>query len=191
MGVFRVTLSQIHFGCMVQNVLHFKKSDSVDADRATLAAEIVASYIPNMKTRQSQNLTYTQIRVHVLGESLAPYVLNVSTPGTVTGSAQELTFVSHVVRLNTAFAGRRGRGRWYIGGVPLNLSSSGILSSAAITAWNTVLASIMAVWGPSGSSNFDLGVQNGSESDDFHAVTALTLNPIPRVQRRRNLGVGI
>lgn len=191
MGVFRVTLSQVQFGCLIQNVLHFSQDSATEAMKATLSAEVQASYISQMKTRQSQNLTYTQVRVVLLGTTTAPHITNISTPGTVTGSAQELTYVAHVVRLQTDFAGRRGRGRIYIGGVPMNLSSSGILSSAAITAYNAVFASIMGVWGPSHTSNFRLVVNQGDNTPDPHPVVTMTLNPIPRVQRRRNIGVGI
>jgi hypothetical protein len=192
MGLFRVTISGLQQGQTMQNVLHFKKDASSTADLNALAVDIRDNWIQYVKTIQSGSMTYVNIKVARVNNSDVPVNLTISIPGANSGNDQWLTFYSHVMQFHTAHAGRTGRGRIYHFGLANNLHDKGLLWSGVLALWAPIITNIMNRYGPSGSSDFQLYVApHGTDETAGFPVTSITMNPVVRMQRRRNIGVGV
>lgn len=191
-NVFRVTLFQTMYGQSLQNVLHFSGPSSDPLQMSALADAVEANWVNLVRQVQAAFIQYTRISVRMMGSQFPPFDKTVAILGANSNTDQALTYYCHVIRLRTAFIGRRGRGRVYIGGLNTNLQQNGFLMASTLTLWAPRLASIMAAFGPGGSSPFRLGVTSKTNANgDFKEVTNIAMAPTPTCQRRRNIGIGV
>lgn len=190
-NVYRVTLTQSLWGETMQNVLHFTHASSDPNTMIDLVTDLKATWIPQVKWIQQDQLRYVNARVQLLESQFAAYSEALNISGSAGGSNDYKTYNAHILQLRTALLGRRGRGRQYIGGVALNLTDKGIIKSDIITTWNNHIANLAAAYLSGGTSNFRLVVNPHTNTDAHQDVTSITLNPIEGIQRRRNIGVGI
>ena len=192
MSIVRVTCFQTYWAQSVQNVLHF--DDNVSTyDPVNIKNDIVANWITNVALLQNAVLTYVGVAVKCLqpAESTTSFFA-VSIGGTGFALAYGLSYPALVVKIETATPGYRGRGRFYIAGLPGAGYDSGRFNGGTLTAINTVVASLWAAYGPSSSiSPMQIGVMGRDAGATFHPATNLLPRSVPGVQRRRNLGVGI
>jgi len=191
MAEFRATLMAQHMGQAHQNVLHFQKSGAVTLDASNLANDLKDYWCQIWKPGVASNFTYTNIHVQQLGSTDPPFDLAVSITGTGSAEAGTLPFMALNIRLQTAFGGRHGRGRFYHAGLNPGHLSYGVIQPSIVTYFTGICTSLMARYGPTGASDFQIGVMSRVASSTFHPVTSMTVDTIPRVQRRRNIGVGI
>lgn len=189
--IYRVTLDSTMYGQQLQNVLHFSHPSSDPATLQTLADEIAASWIGEIRFEHSASVKYTRIRVLMLESQFAAHEKTVNINGSWGGDDGIHTFTCFIIRLRTATIGRRGRGRQYISGVLKGWTVNGFVHPDNINSWNNRFQNIMAVFGPGGSSLARLGVCNHRAPFVFHEVTSLQIAPTLGVQRRRNIGVGL
>jgi hypothetical protein len=192
LALFEATLQGLVLGNAHQNVLHFKTANGTETP-ATLAADLRDKWLQQIKTRHGGTLVWNGISVRQLGTTTAPFTLSIAITGSGDTSANYTPFAAFVVQIRTAFAGRHGHGRFYLGAVHPGAYVNGILTSTTISDWATIISTLMGWYGPSGTTPYQLGVlkRGSSDSTDFHPCTALVLRSSLGVQRRRNYGVGI
>jgi hypothetical protein len=192
MALFEATLQGLVLGNAHQNVIHFKTSNGTETT-AMLAAELRDHWLQQIKTRHGSPLLWNGISVRKLGTTDAPFTLSISIAGAGDSSANYTPFAAFVVQIRTAFAGKHGHGRFYLGAVHPGSYVNGIITSTTISDWATVISTLMGWYGPSGTTPYQIGVLKRGSTDptDFHPATALVLRSSLGVQRRRNYGVGI
>lgn len=191
-NVFRVTTTGIMYGQQCQNVLHFRGPSSDPAQMSALADDVQTNWITNLRPRISGDLTWNSIQVRLLESQFATFTKTISIQGNAGTSNQLWTVQSFIIRLRSAVIGRHGHGRVYIAGVLPGQMQLGFWQSSTVTLWAGTLASILAAYGPSGSSTFRLGIgPKTNTTANFLDVVNLQLGPIPGTQKRRNSGVGI
>lgn len=191
MTIYRVTLDMTMFGQQLQNVLHFQHFSSDPATMDLLAQTVETNWIGNIRMLHSGSVRYNRIRVRMLESQFATFEKTINVTGNY-GAVDEIwSFVCFVLRLRTATIGRRGRGRIYISGVLAGFTDQGFVTADQISDWDERIAILMALYGPGGTSEFDLGVCNKSAPFAFKPVTSMQVAPTTGCQRRRNIGRGI
>lgn len=191
MATIRVTLSYTFYSQLFQNVLHFNKPDFVVTDYNDLITQVKNNWINEVKWIQTDGVKYINMKMHNVGASQVDRNEVLSVVGSAGGSDEYKPFNAHIIRIQSAFAGRKGRGRVYIGGLATNFTSFGVIKATILSTWATHLTNIVNAFGPSGSTDWSLGVNAHNETDDFHAMQSLSINPVEGIQRRRNIGIGI
>ena len=191
-NVFRVTLDQSKWGQTIQNVIHFSGPSSDPLQRSALADEVETSWVNQVKLMQTDALHYFGIRVRLLESQFDTFTKPISINGTNSSESFQETFIAHTLRLRTGLLGRKNSGRVYIGGIKHDTHFQGVIGAPVTTNWQNKIDAIMAVFGPSGSSTFRLGVTSKTApGPDFHTVARIELSTVVGIQRRRNWGVGI
>lgn len=195
MSLHRVTITQILKGQRIQNVLHFRNPDGLVIPEQ-IANEVEAGWIGTVRNLQGTQLTYNQIVVQNLGNSSeAPYVKNLAIQGAATGFDPLMPFLAVVIQKRTAFAGRHGRGRYYIAGwTQEGLQSDGMWQTGHLTGvMQTMIDNLNGFWISFNESGLHLRVcpHDATVDTDGHDVTQMQVRPSPGLQRRRCIGVGI
>lgn len=126
------------------NVLHFTKTNFVEADMLALAAAIDGE-MNHLLPQLSSSCTYLDTTVYDIRTVGGGLVVDNSS--TANGSIVDQPMapqVAMVLTLRTATRGRSGRGRVYIGGWPENNFESLAFSAAAIAAAGAWAAALEA-----------------------------------------------
>lgn len=129
----------------------------------------------------------------------APFVSTFTPVVGATGSGEQLPPQSAIVlSWKTALKGRSFRGRTYLPGYGEIDQNAGVLGSSALTAANTIVTQMLAVYGPTGTdANWQFGVISRIAAGVpritpiFTAVTSGAARSTVFTQRRRTLGVGM
>lgn len=103
---------------------------------SALAGTMRSLWVTHVLPRQSSSITLAEVLVKVGPNDTGPSAIATSgaTGGAVAGT--EVPNSSVLVTKNTAFGGRRGRGRMFIPGAPEStFNSSGDQSGASVTLW--------------------------------------------------------
>lgn len=110
------------------------------------AAEKTASFLElNLLPLLSAQLVINEIRARVMAPDLAlQYILPVSLNGDVLGSVLPNN-VAACMTLSSGFAGRGGRGRMYVGGIPSSAVTASSFDPDFVTAMNTAFQSGLLV----------------------------------------------
>lgn len=190
-NIFRVTLVQRMYGQELQNVIHFTGPSSDPLELQALADDVVANWIGNVRTRQTSEVRYLQVKVRLLESQFPPFTKTVNIPGEFGPDTEVSTVLAFILRLRTAFIGRRGRGRVYIPGVLKGWTTNGLVDQDVIDEWNFQIANILGAYGPGGSTNYRLTLCPHSAPFTNRDVTSIQVAPSLGVQRRRNIGVGV
>lgn len=129
-----------------------------------------------------------------------------SSTGTLANPAGSLTSCA-VVKFTTAYIGRSRRGRNFVGPFGGSEVTAGLISSGITTVVNAYYTALNGLWGQGGSDSTNMRwvvwsrhiastisqatpPAMGSPSSASAYVVAYHLDPIARVLRRRELGVG-
>jgi hypothetical protein len=195
MSDHRITVSARYGGQLMQNVLHFKNTDGA-LSPAALANNVLVNWVRKVKLCQTSDCNNFAILVQNLSApTTAAFNLPISEPGTQPSEHRMPTFVSAVFKYSTAFAGRHGRGRSFIPGVPTDFVFDWQLSPAGIVNYQTnVVTPIVAAFVSGGVAGMPLCVREhvpGSGTDILHEVIAIAVRQQLGVQRRRNIGIGV
>jgi hypothetical protein len=192
MSVVRVTLFQTFWNQSVQNVLHF--DDGVlTYDAATIKDDVVANWITHVKILQNAFLTYIALSVKNLDDPTGPtttFPLSIGGGSFATGYV--LGMPALIIKIQTALGTRAGRGRSYICGLPGAGYDQGHFDSGTQTSINAVVANLVDAYvSTSTTSPMTIGVRGRASGAAFHPAIGLIGRPVPGIQRRRNLNVGI
>lgn len=176
----------------MQNVLHFHNPDGT-LTLPQVADDCIANWIGPLKTQQDDNGIYTSIGVRNIDDmTSSPYVRTIAIQGGADHGDQQVPYMCMVLKLRTAIAGRRGRGRVYVAGLATAHTANGVLSSGGLALWENPLClpAIRNAYLAGGSSDLGLVVYH-RDTRDHSFVTEILPRSVPGVQRRRNIGVGI
>lgn len=188
--VVRVTISGLDYNQVTQNVLHFRHvADPYNAQ--AIAAEIIAGWIPNVQFFSKSNFSYRNVLVQDIEVPANPTAsIPINMAGFGASSTRAPSFWSAVIKIQTPVGGRHGRGRIFLAGLHADAFESGILGSLFQTQALDHLNALIARYGPTGTSDLRLVVLNRVDNSQSDMVN-LVLRPIPGIQRRRNIGIGI
>lgn len=179
------------------NVLHFRQRV---ADTGT-AAELAANFNTNLSnawvnaTGDEMSITRYEAR------ALTPEIQDPETAvpgdgvGNLTGDSLP-SFCAAVVKISTGFSSRRKRGRFFIAGLVESQQDGGVLIASAITQMQAIVTALEGQYGPSGTSDWEMGVYSRASIADgtadmytaFTPMTSLSVSSIISTQRRRRLG---
>jgi len=190
-NIFRVTTIGAMYGQQVQNVVHFTGPSSDPNELSALADHIAANWLLTIKTGQTSALVYNSIKVRLLESQFPTFVKTVNIPGAFGFDDEVSTVLSFILRLRSSEIGKRGRGRLYLAGVLKGWTTLGLVDSDILVAWNNRIATLMGVYGPSGSSTYRLSIVPSKAPFTVRSVTSMQIAPTLGVQRRRNIGIGV
>lgn len=197
--VFEVRVNGLMDGQVCNNVLHVRAEDPASNDAEDAANGVMNWWASSIKDVCSDEYTMLNATARqITPEVMDPYNSTDSPnkQGLLTGGALP-SFCAIVLQQRTGFASRRKRGRIYLPGVSVNYVQDSVLTSAAITAIEAKLTTIMGNF-PNGTNPFTLGVWSKTEwaaSADvdaaFTPLTSIQINSIIGTQRRRRIGHGV
>lgn len=191
--IYRVTISGIYHNQNIQNVLNFEDGDSVDNDESTLALDLKNNWIENLRFLQNIEFAYTAITVQkMLPQRLAPLTLTVSNLGGTLAGKGAHCGIAAIFSLHTLNPSRRGRGRFFLGGVheqsiDHSLMQSGAMNQYIATA-NTLAARYCGVAG--GLFRIRVGPRSYQNSADYKIVDAIVPKNYFGLMHSRNINVG-
>jgi hypothetical protein len=200
--LYRVSWEQSVHGQNVVNVLYMRQKAGTAVTAQDVASELFASLSSTWNFIQPvTNVTHRMVRTQEVTRGFNSDIgefadVRSTTPAAVTGAALSPT-LAFIVTLRTGFGGRSRRGRIYIAGAALS-DASGIIDSVSITRADTFASTLVQRYGPSGSSNYELGVFSRSRfsilSNPFDEywvrITTTSAQRIFGNQRRRRPSVG-
>jgi hypothetical protein len=179
-------------GQLHENQFYLEQVDGGPDVPLTVATEVRDNWCQLWKNLFSSNeFLWTNIRVARVQEpGVSPTNLPVNIPGGGLSLSAGVTFATYCIRKTTNTAGRKGRGRLYMGRLSSsNLSTNGVITATALASLNTMAANVFNRYGITGNGPYRLVVY--SDADPVpKQVTSLLFDNVPRVQRRRNIGVG-
>lgn len=209
--VYKAGIVSNLFSQEVVNVLHYRQASAngtIEDSRTQLAKAIWSNIVLGaLKPLVCNTLHFERIDIR---DVIAPpgtvggidwYPDPNSQAGSVTTTCCPPT-VAVVIRKRTTLLGRAYRGRAFFAGIPIGSTSLGLLSEAAQAAWEADLTSALAVTinsGETGGPDFApvlvgalRAVQPGPiTSYRVTPIVSADLDPVLRVQRRREIGVGV
>lgn len=193
MAIVRITLTAAFRGMTVQNVLHFDNHDSGILP-TTHCATIRDQWMDEYKFFSVNQVIWINIAYTPLTPALGVttnLAINIAGASNATDS-RDHPVISEKIRIQTATAGRAGRGRIYAPVASLFGGNVGVVEAATITARNARLATLMSRFGgPSPSTGLTLGIAPRGNPGNFKPATSMFLASTYGIQRRRNIGVGI
>ena len=191
MSIWRVTLTGTMYNQKMQNVLHFDNPENIYGI-TTMRNYMVNDWILMLRTIQNVNFTWTSLQLAELKSNPEPpYVEALSgMPGGLSGPGAP-PFVCGVFSIRTSTGGRRGRGRFYMGGVHQESILNGQLHPNALIAYSDVANQLKIRFCTGGSTDFRLQVAERVALPDGIPSTNIVARGVLGVQRRRNINVGI
>lgn len=187
--IYQAVIKQKLHGQTVLNVLHFRADTALNT-AADLALQVATKIVTPMRVVQSAELSHegvTAQKIWPLPPELAVLDLSELDPGAVAGDSLP-TSVAVTVTKKTAFAGRRYRGRMFIGGVPVTSEANSTLAGAVLAAWIAAFAGLPASewaatdWTP---------VLYHRDDHTYGIITNYEVRTNLHNQRRRQVGRGI
>lgn len=197
--IYQVTYQQILDGQTLENVIHFRERTGTSTP-AQIATS-VQGFLVAMAQIQTNNVVYSNIIV----KQMTPLAFDESfvTPSVTTGAQSSAVFnnvVSMVFTKRTGVAGKRHRGRIYVGGVPLIFATDpNRLNTTGTTATGTFISTVMGAYGETGTdAHLAIGVYsrllggtNPFTVAGWQQLTGIDSQVVFGTQRRRRVGVGI
>lgn len=189
---YRATIVGTLHGQTINTVLYYRESTNADAFGALGLATLVDNNIAaNLVNWQAQEYTYlyTSVQKFDPPPTMLPVVVATST-GNGGGGVQSLpSSVCATITKQTAFAGRRYRGRIFLAGVPVVDEVNSELSPGSRASLATEAATLNDQLTDVGGNVFDPILWH-RDTGLFNVITQIRVNPILRVQRRREIGKG-
>jgi len=151
-------------------------SNAVTSD--VIGALTVSGLIDNLST----SINTVMVRAKNGPNATGPFAENPHVDAGAGPAAAVVPNTAGLVKKSTALGGRKGRGRFYLPGLPEgNVDSGGSIDSALVTAINTDLATFLATLATNGSPMVLLH----SDLTTPTLVTSLSLEVVAATQRRR------
>jgi len=190
MPIWRAIISGTLFAQLVQNRIWLQGETFQEAEE--VADQIDNNWINPMKLFQHNGVKYLSIQVQSFGEAVnTSFTKSINKTGGQTEETQGFSFSCGLIRFNSALAGRRGRGRYYVAGHRQGATQLGRFQQSELDLWAQQLAIISTNFlGDSSATGLALLIRGEEPNVHNTLVTQMQMTPIIRVQRRRNLGVG-
>lgn len=192
MPVYRATFSGLLWGNVWNNVVHFA-IDSPIPTLADIATHLNANWVEKIRGFQQNQLQWLDIGVRDVTTTPGPstYHLPINKIGTSSAAtATDTNLVTVVLKFQTAMAGRTGRGRILIAGVPSGRFNIGIVEPSVLTTWQTVANQLYDIYKQSGGAPVNLVVASRSNPANYKTVTGITVRPTQGTCRSRGYGIG-
>jgi hypothetical protein len=162
----------------------------------TLLHAINTTVMPQFKANLSADVTFVRLdgaKVFPLPRAFT-VSLSLATPGTAAAPTVTLNACMTITK-QTAFAGRKYRGRWFVSGLPTAATAGGQLTAAALTNFqglaNALAEDLTDTDGTVWNTVLLHGRIPGTGSPTYTPIVNARANPILRNQRRRQIGIGI
>jgi hypothetical protein len=193
MSIFRVTFTGIRWSSVImQNCIHFSSDpDPMTDDQVHL--ELVNNWLQVLRPLQSNTFIWNSLSVLRPGTNFTPSTFPISVQGTDAVDNQSGTCVTNLkIRILTAFAGKKGRGRFYLPAIRDQWFLNGLVQQQALTAFQPAINTLKARYvGVGAAGPLQVGVMGRGPEAEFHAAENLVMSNVPGIQRRRNIGIGI
>lgn len=179
-------LNTFHYRCLVD------QTDGVSALQIAIAAFDTSVQNP-MTLAQSDDVTY----LPTMGQKIFPlrFVPEFNdVAANPDGQIQQValpTTVSGVVRRRTVLAGPANRGRIFIAGIPVTGVLESKLTSAQLALMNAVGNGMLDKLAGEVGESFAPVIYSREFPESSGDVVTHAVDPILRVQRRREIGVGV
>lgn len=187
--IYRVVLSGQCYAALQQNRLHFQSEQQLTEQE--VANTINTFWVENIRQPLTNQTQFLNINVTNLSVPLAgAFSLPIQKTGAQGGNEQMIPFVCWKLRFLTGLAGRKFRGRCYLGPIQAGFTSFGLVNGAGINHWNATLAELRLKFVTQVSSGLRLLIRGEGANPHDTPVTDIQLSTQVGVQRRRNIGVG-
>jgi hypothetical protein len=192
--VYKVTISSIYLAQLTQNVMNFSSATGAGGTATGLATDLSNNWVENMRFLQNQNLSYTIISAQeMLPVPLVPIVLDISTKvGTLAGNGYHPS-IAAIFAFLTFDPSRRGRGRYYMGGVhAASVGTNGLVQSTALGQYVATATILKNRYSDGGSSIYRLcvGPRTYNDVNNYQATQTILARNYFGIQRKRNINVG-
>lgn len=199
MTLYRVTNTGIYHGQTIQNVIHFADNISVGGSPPTpqvIAEDIRANWLPAERLLHHDSFKFVQVECSEI-RNPAPMPAHIAAT-TLTGNGGPS--LSHSVsafkiRMITSRGGRRGRGKIFIGGIPINLFTTDMVLTTTATdrllAFCSAIEARYMVHDGTPPVPFRMMLVHKDVNDPPNEIITCTWLPVAGVQRRRNKLVGV
>lgn len=188
MPVWRATFSGMLWGNTVQNVCHF----SWEGQAPELCDYLDTNWIDRIKTFQHNQFTWLDIGVRDVTSvpANAAFHKPINKIGTSSlATATDTNLVTVVLQLRTNFAGRSGRGRICIGGVPSGRFNLGLVEPSVLTIWQATADALRDAF--FAGQTCVLGVTSRSNPANIKGVVTIQVRQAQGTMRSRGYGRGI
>jgi hypothetical protein len=193
MPIYRVTLSGRYHQQLIQNVMNFEDDGAGAPNETDLALDISNNWVEQIRFLQNIEFQYTSITVQeMLPLRRNPIILSIATKtGTLAGAGAHVG-IAAIFSFRTINPSRKGRGRFFMGGVhgasiDHSLVQSGALGQYVATATNLTTRYASGGTGPYG---LRVGPRSYQNSADYLDVEAILARPYFGLIHTRNVNVG-
>lgn len=194
--VYRYVLNYTYHNQKLANVLHYEQIDGGGDDNSQGIIDMinpswfnaVSAFLPTEV--EMDEATMQRVYPVPPGNAVSQGVV-VSNGG---GATSQAGHVCALIRKRSNYAGRKYRGRIYVPGVPTGCLTNGLISGSCLTKLEAI-ASVLKTSYTSGSGNYTVRPCIYYRSKDGLVkrvvyITSTYVDPVPRSQRRREIGVG-
>jgi len=191
--IYRVTISGLYHNQQMQNVMNFEDGGQVNPTEEQLAVDLRNNWIENMRFLQNIEFVYTSIKVQqMLPSKQNPLLLTVSNvTGTLAGKGGHCG-IAAIFSFHTLNPSRRGRGRFFMGGVHEQSIDHSLVQSGAFNQYiataNTLAARYCGISG--GNFRLRVGPRTYQTSLDYKFVDAIVPRNYFALLHSRNINVG-
>ena len=186
----QVVVSGLMYGQTCQHVLHFIESNPARTAQ-DIAGYVKTNFVDKVTIFQNANLRYISMLVRFLEEGApAPFNLIFERAGQGFNDRRIPSTLTYVIKLQTARAGRHGRGRIILPGVQSDSIQDGFLTSSALVSWqDTVISPMMGAFLDNPSTTLAMAVREANGT--MNLVTNMQMRSLVGQLRRRQPGVGV
>lgn len=179
-------------GQITATVFHYRQASGNAGDQSgALAASVDGSLAAGLKTTLSPEWSYdlsSVARVSPLPRTAPTLNSTNAGPGTI-GTFAAPSSVAAVLKKKTALAGRKYRGRFFLPGVPLSVIADSQLTAGGVTSF-AAMATLLQGNIVNAAGTFNPVIFHRA-SLTFDNITSVTVDPVLRNQRRRQVGRGV
>lgn len=197
MSYHRVTITYTYISVTMQNVVCVNNLDGLMSPQA-IAQHFQQNWIPHLLNLHQQGVRYQDIEVRDIRTSSpgGAFILPIVGVGTG-GPSQSPPDYSWKFIFRTGTFGRHGHGRYYVGGIPMNLFGNNMgISQLAIDRANLFMTDIRDKFlsdGLSTPDGFELVLDHKDPQLSPTPIKTVELSMVCGIQRRRNFksaGIG-
>jgi len=190
MPIVEITFSGTNIATLFENVMH---ADTTLSTLSAVADVMDTQWVDRLRAFQHDQTRWLSIKVRDVSSppTLTTYTKPINKVGTGAGAhSSDQVVTAMCIQKKTAAVGRRGYGRYFMPYSEIS-QNVGIVTTATITAMQSMFATMLTFIGVGGSSGVQLGLcTRGSEASTFKSITALVVRPTIATVRRRQYGIG-
>lgn len=195
-AIIQYTMRQRLDGQVMLNTFHFRSEQEVSTGLAELAAlgqSLNTSLQTEQTLLQSSSVTYEASVVQMIDPVRYVAVLvddELESNGQVATAALPTT-VSLVIRRRSIIASRSGRGRIFVGGIPIASVADSQLTALPLAQANAYADLMPGSFAGGAGNNYTAVIYDRVNPENSEEIATAVTDPILRVQRRREIGVGV